>query len=135
MKWVYWKPRGRNIGKRKNQAEDWGLLDENDEVFKIPLTWIGAEELPVLFINKFVGQVEPEEHVFYLTIGQALPPALIGTPEERLEQLEEIAYVPVKPIARLSFTRKKYEELAQTIQANLDQYDEIINRQKGGEET
>lgn len=109
-------------------------MDEENVEFEIPLTWIGAEDLPVLFVNKIVGQVEPEEHVFYLTIGQALPPALIGTPEEKLRQLQGIAYVPIKPIARLAFTRKKLEELIAILQTNLDQYEEMIRRMEGGEE-
>jgi hypothetical protein len=112
-----------------------GVSEDVPEGIPIPLTWIGAEDLPVHFINKFVGQVEAEEHVFYLTIGQALPPALVGTPEEKLEQLEAISYVPIKPIARLAFTRKKLEELIAVLQTNLDQYEEIIRRTEGGDET
>lgn len=110
-------------------------MDDEHIEFEIPLTWIGAEDLPVLFVNKFVGQVEPEEHAFYLTLGQALPPALIGTPDERLEQLERIAYVPIKPIARLAFTKSKLEELVAVLQTNLDQYERLTRRMEGGEET
>ncbi len=109
-------------------------MDEENIEFGIPLTWIGAEDLPVLFVNKFVGQVEPEEHVFYLTVGQALPPALIGTPEERLHQLREIAYVPIRPIARLAFTKRKLEELVAVLQTHLDQYEEIIRQLEGSDE-
>lgn len=63
---------------------------------EIPVSWVGAEELPILYANQFVGQVH--EDTFFLTIGQLVPPALIGTPEEQAEQLEEIAYLPVKPL-------------------------------------
>lgn len=109
-------------------------MDEENAQFEIPLTWIGAEDLPVLFVNQIVGQVDPEEHVFYLTVGQALPPALIGTPEERLRQLREIAYVPVRPIARLAFTRRKLEELIAVLRTNLDQYEQITRQMEGGDE-
>lgn len=100
---------------------------------EIPVAWIGAEELPVLFANTFVGQVEPQQDAFFLTIGQTLPPALIGTPEEREEQLEQVAYIPVKPIARLAFTRERLEFLVAILQTNLDQYKELRRIMEGGE--
>ena len=101
----------------------------------IPLAWIGAEDLPVLFVNQFVGQVEAEQGVFFLTVGQALPPALIGTPEERVEQLEQVSYVPVKPVARLALTRERLEYLIAVLQTNLDQHDQISQQMRGGNET
>lgn len=110
-------------------------MDEENAGVPIPLAWIGAEDLPVLFVNQFVGQVEAEQGVFFLNIGQALPPALLGTPEEQAEQLEQIAYVPVKPVARLALTRERLEYLIAILQTNLDQHDEIIRRMRGGEET
>lgn len=109
-------------------------MDEENAGRPIPLTWIGAEELPVLFVNQFVGQVEAGQGVFFLNVGQALPPALIGTPEERTEQLEQIAYIPVKPVARFAFTRERLEYLIAILQTNLDQHDEIMRQMRGDEE-
>jgi hypothetical protein len=100
-------------------------LDEERYERAIPTTWIGAEELPVLFVNSFVGQIHPQEGAFYLTIGQTVPPALVGTPQEQAEQLEQIAYVPVKPVARLALTRSRMEELVTILQMNLENYDQI----------
>lgn len=110
------------------------LLDEGRHERFIPTTWIGAEELPVLFVNTFVGQVQPQEGAFYLSVGQTVPPALIGTPQEQAEQLEQIAYVPVKPIARLALTRARMEELIALLQLNIDQYDQIVEQMRGGGE-
>ena len=108
-------------------------MDEQDAGRSIPVTWVGAEDLPVLFVNSFVGQVEVEQGVFFLTIGQMVPPALIGTPEERAEQLEQVSYVPVKPVARLALTRERLEYLVQILHTNLDQYDQIRHQMEGGE--
>ena len=110
-------------------------MDERPHHRAIPTTWIGAEDLPVLFVNTFVGQVQPQERAFYLSIGQTVPPALIGTPEEQAEQLEQIAYVPIKPIARLALTRSKMEELIAILQVNLEQYDRIVEQMGEGEQT
>lgn len=109
-------------------------MDEEPHGRAIPTTWIGAEDLPVLFVNTFVGQVQPQEKAFYLTIGQTVPPALLGTPEEQTEQLEQIAYVPVKPVARLAFTRSRLEELIAILRTNLDQYDQIVGEDGDGEQ-
>lgn len=102
--------------------------------FQLPVSWIGAEDLPVLFANTFVGQVEAEQGVFFLTIGQMVPPALIGTPEEKVEQLEQISYVPIKPVARLALTRERLKYLIAILQTNLDQHDQILQA-RGGDET
>ena len=99
-------------------------MDEGNTGRPIPLTWIGAEELPVLFVNQFVAQVD-EGGEFFLTLGQTLPPALIGTPEERAEQLEQIAYVPVKPVARLALTERGCQELIANLQNVRDNYEQL----------
>lgn len=111
-----------------------GGLDEEHYERAIPTTWIGAEDLPVLFVNTFVGQIQPQEGVFYLSVGQTLPPALIGTPQEQAEQLEQIAYVPVKPVARLALTRSRMEELVTILQMNLENYDQIMQQMREGGE-
>ena len=110
-------------------------MEEENQTREIPTAWIGAEDLPILFVNTFVGQVQAEEGAFYLTIGQTLPPALIGTPQERAEQLEQIAYVPVKPVARLALTRSRMEELVAILQMNLENYDQAIQQMREGDGT
>lgn len=99
-------------------------MEERPPDIDIPLAWIGAEELPIHLVNQFLCQFNQDE--FILTIGQMAPPALIAsTPEERLEQAEQISYVPVKPLARLTFTRQRLVELVATLEANIAQYDEL----------
>lgn len=103
-------------------------MEETPPNIDIPLAWIGAEELPIHLVNQFVCQFNQDE--FILTVGQMAPPALIApTPEERLEQAEQISYVPIKPLARLVFTRQRLVELAATLQANIAQYDEFQRQQ------
>jgi|SRR5215208_731414 len=102
-------------------AEDGGSID-------IPLAWVGAEELPINLVNQFVCQFNQDE--FILTLGQMVPPAIIApTPEERMEQAEQVSYVPIKPLARLAFTRQRLVELVHTLQANIHQYDEFHRQQ------
>lgn len=65
------------------------------------------------------------EGTFFLTIGQMVPPALVGTPEERADQLEQVAYVPVRPVVRLALTPIDTRRLASALNANLDQLEQM----------
>lgn len=105
-------------------------MDEGHYEREIPLTWIGAEELPLLWVNRFVGQ-SLQDHMV-LTIGQSVDPALIGTPQERIAQLEQIAYVPIRPVARLAFSRARCEELIGILEIIKDAYDQQ-QQETGGE--
>lgn len=107
-------------------------MDEERYGREIPLTWIGTEELPLLWVNRFVGQ-GLEDH-FVLTVGQSVDPPLIGTPDEKIAQLEQIAYVPVRPVARLAFSRARCEELIGILNGIKDAYDQRQAERGGGGE-
>jgi hypothetical protein len=85
----------------------------------IPLTWVGAEEIPVLFVNQMLGQVDDRGDVI-LSLGQVTPPAIVGTPEEQAAQVQRIAYVPVKPVARFTLSRPRVVELVQVLNQLLE---------------
>lgn len=101
------------------------MAEENFER-EIPLTWIGAEQLPLLFVNRLVGQVD-DDH-FVLTVGQSVGPALIGTPQDKKDQLEQIAYVPVNPVARLAFTRSTCQDFITILRTILEGFDQERER-------
>lgn len=90
---------------------------------EVPIVWIGVEDVPILHANAFVSQFDQQTlDVVILTVGQLTAPAIIGaTPEEREEQANQVAYVPVKPIVRLGLTTARARELIATLGANLDQ--------------
>ncbi len=88
---------------------------EQPESIQVPIVWVGVEELPVAFANQFVVQVDRGE--VFLTIGQLVPPPIIGaTDEERRAQVENIEYVQVKPLARLVMTPSRLLELATALE-------------------
>lgn len=97
------------------------MAEEPDRI-ALPLAWVEGEE-PVIFANQFLfQQIDPGE--FVLNIGQALPPPLIGPPEEQRRQASQIPFVPVRTLARLSLTRKRVEELINVLQGVLTRADE-----------
>jgi hypothetical protein len=80
---------------------------------------VGAEEIPIVFISHFLGQVD-EKGDAILTFGQTTPPALTGTPQEVLAQARRLAYVPVRPVARFSLSRPRLVELLEIVQKTID---------------
>jgi hypothetical protein len=96
-------------------------LDENAQR-EIPLTWMNVEDVPVLFANQFIIQHNQDE--FILSIGQMVPPVLLGDEQQRAAQLQEIERVPVKPLARIAFTRARLIELVQALEGNREIYDQ-----------
>jgi len=94
---------------------------------RLPILYIGAEDVPVLLGNNFVIQHVGNE--FILTVGQMTPPITLGDPDQQVEQLKKLSYVSVRVVARIGFTRQRMVELIQILQENLKTYDQ---RQKGG---
>lgn len=91
---------------------------------EVPLTWIGIEDVPILTINQMLGQaLTPQE--FILTLGQVAPPVLLGTEEQRREQLQMITFAAVKPVARIGLTRQRVEELIRILTETLHTADKM----------
>jgi hypothetical protein len=100
--------------------------------FELPLVWLGPEDVPILFINAVVSQFDPQMDSLILTLGQLTPPAIVGaTPEERQAQVDQIAYVPIKPVVRVGLTEARGRELVAILQSNLDQLEQARNMRRG----
>ncbi|HYM63244.1 MAG TPA: hypothetical protein VES61_01060 [Gaiellaceae bacterium] len=97
--------------------------EASGEEVQVPVVWVGVEEAPILYANAFISQFDLKEG-FIITAGQMTPPPLTGTPEEILEKAKELSYVPVRVAARLALTHTQMIELAQSLQANLEQFEE-----------
>lgn len=91
------------------------------DAIKLPIVYIGAEDVPVALANQFI--IQHEQNEFILTFGQITPPILLGNDEQRLEQAKNIAYVPVKVVGRFTFTRQRLSELVDVLQRHLRKYD------------
>lgn len=96
-------------------------MNREQDAITLPLTYLGLEDVPILFANQFVIQHEKNE--FVLTVGQLQPPILLGTPEERKEQAKRLTYVPIRVVARFGLTRQRLVELIEALQSNLRKYD------------
>ena len=103
------------------------MTEEEQQGVRLPLTYLGIEETPILFVNNFVIQHDRNE--FVIMAGQVQKPLLLGTLEERREQAEKITYVPVNIVARLGFTRERMVALIEMLQASLEQHDANVGRE------
>ena len=96
-------------------------MNGEQDAITLPLTYLGLEDVPILFANQFVIQHEKNE--FILTVGQLQPPILVGAPEERKEQAKKLTYVPIRVVGRFGLTRQRLAELIEVLQSNLRTYD------------
>ncbi len=97
-------------------------MNQNEDFITLPIVYTDMEDKPILFANQFVIQHQKNE--FVLTVGQLQPPILLGSPEERKEQVKKLTYVPIKVVARFGLTRQRLVELVEALQTNLRKYDE-----------
>lgn len=95
------------------------MAEPTPQEISIPLVWLGAEEVPILFANQFMGQVDDHGEAI-ITVGQVTPPAILGTPEQQAEQIQNVAFVPVKPIARIALGTERLRELVAVLQQTLE---------------
>jgi hypothetical protein len=97
-------------------------VTEEPQRVEVPVVWVGADEVPVYFANQFVAQVDRGE--CFLTIGQMLPPVLVGTLDERREQAENLQYVTIRPVARIAFTPDRLRELISILELTAQNYEQ-----------
>jgi hypothetical protein len=97
-------------------------MAEQPEPRAVPLVWVGLDELAILFANQALIQHVVRDE-FVLSFGQVTPPVLLGSQEAQEQQLGSVGFVPVKPIARVSFNRQRLQELISVLQENLVNHD------------
>ena len=101
-------------------------MSHRDNRVDVPLAWVGIDELDIQFANQFVIQFQPNE--FVLSVGQATPPAFIGTPEQIADQVAGLEFVHVRPLGRFGMTRGRLVELIAALQVNLENHDRALDR-------
>jgi hypothetical protein len=95
-------------------------LDENVSR-EVPIVWENLDGVPVLLANQFIIQHFQDE--FILTVGQMVPPTLLGDEQARAAQLQRIEQMTVRPLTRIAFTRARLTELIETLAAHSEKYD------------
>lgn len=122
-------PRDRVLGSATTERRELGARQLADadagglQPIEVPVVWVGQDDLPVVSVNQFLGQVEPG--VAFVTVGQVTPPMLGGGPDEQLAQLQRIPFVPIRTVVRLALSRQRLQELIEVLQGTLTNMDSI----------
>jgi hypothetical protein len=91
-------------------------------VIQVPVVWVGVDDLPVHYVNQFVGTVSPNEA--FLTLGSLVPPAIMGaTDEDRLAQARSIDFVQIRPVVRVAVTEQGLRDLIGVLNETLSNYE------------
>ncbi|HEV7526833.1 MAG TPA: hypothetical protein VGP92_17835, partial [Acidimicrobiia bacterium] len=80
------------------------------EPVALPLTWVGIDDLPLLYVNQWLVQVAPPGEMM-ITAGQVSPPPVVGSAEDQYEQLQRWPFVAIRPVARFALSRARLDEL------------------------
>ena len=97
-----------------------------DDIERLALraAWIGLDDVPIVFVNQILGQVDDQGELI-ITFGQATPPVLLGTEEEQRDQARNIQFVQVRPVTRMSLTGRRTRELIGILQTSLDNQERV----------
>ena len=93
-------------------------MPSGPEAIEPESAWIGVEELSVQFANAFAAVVGP--HAVFINIGSSVPPGI-----ETEEDLAQLRFIPVKPIARLALAPQGLDGLIETLENTRRIYKEL----------
>jgi len=95
------------------------MAPDDPQPFNVPFSWVGYDELPIVYANQFLIQYQPGESAFVIGVGQSTLPPLIGEGEDLAEQISQIDFVAIRPLSRIALTEDKMRELIAVLSASL----------------
>lgn len=90
------------------------------EKIRIPLEWHYPDDLITRYSNNML--VQHGENEFFLSFFEIRPPILVGSEEERRQQLANTESIRAECVARLTVSPDTLENFIEALQANLDRY-------------
>lgn len=94
--------------------------DNKPALMRIPIKHVFPEDLISRYANNVV--VQHTEKEFFISFFEALPPLVIGTPEERVALTEALEAVESKCVARIIISADMMPSFIKTLQDNLDRH-------------
>jgi hypothetical protein len=101
------------------------------ERLEMRVAWVGVEDMPIVFANQLIGQLDDRGEAI-ITFGQASPPILIGSPEEQKQQAAAIPFVQVRPVLRLGVSHSRLREFVGVLSQTLENQTRLFEQQEGG---
>ncbi len=109
------------------------MTDEEPEgTYTAPLEWhFGDNIIPRYATNMLV---QSGDHEFYLSFFEAVPPIVMGTPEERQAQAAAVASVRAECVSRLVIARDRLPGIVRVLQQMVDMNFSELVEDKGEEQ-
>jgi hypothetical protein len=95
------------------------------------LAWIGVEDVPIVFVNQVIAQIDERGEII-IAFGQATPPVILGSPEEQRQQIANVPFVQVRPVSRITLSRSRLEEVVDVLQKTLDNQARVLKQLSEG---
>ncbi|HSW56377.1 MAG TPA: DUF3467 domain-containing protein [Ignavibacteriaceae bacterium] len=95
-----------------------------EEGVSIKINYQVPEDIESHFSDSFVVQHQKDH--FILTFYQILQQPILGTEEERIEQLKNIKQLNAKCIARIIVTPQKIEDITRVLSENIEKFKKKI---------
>lgn len=86
----------------------------------MPTPWVGLEELPVGLATTFT--IQYQDDLWFFTFGTLVPPLLLGSEEQRAAQIDQLEFVPIRPLARIGMTAARAREVYEVLGGLLESY-------------
>jgi hypothetical protein len=93
---------------------------ESQKTRAVPIEWHTPAEIVSRYASNLV--VQHTQHEFIISFFEVLPPILLGLPEERQTQLEQIESVQAQCVARIVVAANRMPEFVKVLQDNVEQY-------------
>lgn len=94
--------------------------DQQKEVVKFPLEWHFPEDVKTGYATNFIVQHTDRE--FYLSFFDTPPPIILGTPEEREEQVKKMKSVRAQAVARVVISSDRMPQFIEVLQENWEKF-------------
>lgn len=95
-------------------------MSNDDQIFEVPLEWHFPDSIISRYATNLV--VQNTEHEFILSFFEFNPPIVLGTPEERREQIEKLETVRGECVARIIVSPERLPNFINVLQDNLKRY-------------
>jgi len=96
------------------------MTEEIEGQIKLPIQWNLPEGLTSRYATNIV--VQRGENEFIVSFFEVIPPIALGTPEQRITQLEAVESVTAECVARVIIAADKMPGFIEALQENLGSY-------------
>lgn len=96
------------------------MTEEEREGLALPLEWHVPEDVSSRYATNLI--VQHSEHEFIISFFEAVPPLVLGEPEEVRTQLEKLGTIQARCVARVIVAAGRMPEFVRVLQGNLENY-------------